>query len=461
MVSSADTFFRSASSLLLLAVSLLLAGCREAPERPPNIVLLTIDTQRWDYFGSYGYRDAGLTPTIDRLAARGTRFQQAVSVAGTTFPAHASMLTGLYPRQHGARSNYHALGTDIVSVAQTLDQAQYQTGAFVSFRSMLTNGHLNRGFQADNTAATAGQPKVVQSGEKTLQQANDWLRDTDPQRPLFLWLHLFEPHGPYDLTDYADQRLSDYDGLLRDGADMDKLLNRTPEIVNSEANLAALRTLYAGEVNLADRLIGRLLDSLDALGRLDDSVVILTSDHGQGLGEGRRMGHGAVLWEEVIRVPLIIADFREPRRAEVVTERVGVIDIAPTVADYANLPIAFDRFGRSLRNASDERLSDEQIYLAGVELRTGESAEASWYDPDSVAVYAGNLKQIHRRGQVTLFETRAQDNHIVAVKADSADAISAYLSDAAEQFLSLDSEARSYELTEDIADQLKGLGYTQ
>jgi arylsulfatase A-like enzyme len=293
-----------------------------------------------------------------------------------------------------------------------------------------------------------------------VEQANQWLRSLHQDQPFYLWLHLFEPHGPYEISDYARQRMQDYGGILKNGADMQLLLGKSKQILESEQNLEALQHLYAGEVNRADKLVGELIEALASEGVLQNTIVILTSDHGQGLGENGTMGHGAILWESVIRVPLIITDFRTPA-GKTVQERVGTIDIAPTIADFAGLDKAFDQHGQSLRNAASGELEPDQIYFAEVELRTGASAEESWYYADSLAVYSGNLKQISKRDKLELFETRAADNHLTPIAPDQISALAEYLAGLNEEFLAAESRFKSARVSEADRDQLQGLGYTQ
>jgi len=450
----------SVSVMVILAVAAFV-GLRYSPaEKVPNIVLITIDTQRWDYISSYGYSDTGLSPVIDDLAARGTRFVQAVSTAGTTIPSHGSMLTGLYPRQHGARSNWHELNPGATSIAEVLGEAGFQTGAFVSFDSMMKVGDLGRGFVTHNTPFDRPDKKVTQAGSITVEQANQWLRSLHRDQPFHLWLHLFEPHGPYEISDYARQRLQDYDGILKNGAEMEVLLGNKQQILGSEQHLQALQHLYAGEVHRADGLVGDLIDTLASLDVLQNTIVILTSDHGQALGENGTMGHGAILWESVIRVPLIITDFRTPV-GNTVQERVGTIDIAATIADFAGIDKAFDQHGQSLRNAASGQLDPDRTYFAEVELRTGVSAKESWYDPDSLAVYSGNIKQASNRDKLELYETRLVDNHLTPIAPDQISALAEYLAGLNEEFLAAESRFKNARVSEADRDQLQGLGYTQ
>jgi arylsulfatase A-like enzyme len=326
-----------------------LSACTGESESRPNIILVTVDTLRWDYLNSYGFPDAGHSPAVARLASQGVLFENAVTTIGTTIPSHGSMLTGEYARVHGARSNFHHKYPQVPTITTSLAEAGYQTGAYVSNVHMFTVGGLDEGFEATNDQSMNDQPELgnLFTGGNTVRLANRWLESTDADRPFFLWLHLWEPHGPYDVTEWSRSRMADYEGLLRDGMRLEHMQRHKAEVLDSPENTAAMRTLYAGEVHLADRHLGRFLDDLEAKGLLADSVVIFTADHGQSLGEKRKMGHGPVHRETVLRVPLIIADFRNPAPQRVAT-RVGTIDIAPTIAELAGLNERFDQSGQSL-----------------------------------------------------------------------------------------------------------------
>ena len=275
-----------------------------------------------------------------------------------------------------------------------------------------------------------------------------------------MWFHIFEPHGPYDMTAYAREKIGAYQGILENGADMKTLLNNQQQILDSEENLRVMRQLYAGEVNLADQLVGSLLDSLEAQGQLDNTVVIFTSDHGQGLGEDRQMGHGATLWESVLRVPLIVTDFRNPR-ASVVNERVGVIDIATTISDFAGLDQGFDLNGQSLRDADRKSFDPDRPYFCAVELRPGKSAQESWYDPDTMAVYSGDLKLVSHKNGLALYETRPDGHELTPVPRQSMAALAEYLEGLSQEYLSMESRAVASEISEADLEQLQGLGYVQ
>jgi arylsulfatase len=450
--------------LMLLALSALTACLNETVNRP-NIIFITIDTLRWDYLSTYGYPEAGISPAADRIAASGTVFDNAVATAGSTIPSHGSMLTGVYARMHGARSNFHGKYPGIPTITPDLVEAGYQTGAFVSNQFLINVGLLGEGFETDNLpfkdSERGGRP---QTGDKTVAQATEWLDSLDPGRPAFMWLHLWEPHGPYDPTDWSTERLDEYEGFLKDGVTLDHIRKETGRINEQEAHVEAMRTHYAGEVNLADQHLGQLLDHMQATGWLDNTLIIFTADHGQSLGENKRMGHGPTHRETVIRVPLIIADLRQPAARRVAT-RVSVIDVAPTIADAAGLERTFDYAGRSLLRP--EELGDDWPYFAEVVIR--QETDANWertkssttYDPKALAVYTGPLKMTYQHGRYRLFETGYELLAAREIELASEPVMADYMQGLIDSFQELQLDITADEVAEEDLRILQGLGYTQ
>ncbi|MDX1572213.1 MAG: sulfatase [Xanthomonadales bacterium] len=439
-----------------------LSGCSDGPDRP-HLVLVSIDTLRWDYLGPYGYAEKHISPTVNWLAENGTVFNQAVASAGTTIPSHGTMLTGLYPRQHGARSNFHALYPETDTIARALTDAGYQTGVFTSTNIITKVGKLNRGFQADNLPAP-GKPGITgpQPGSVTLGEVEGWLDTLTPSEdPIFLFLHIWEPHEPYEVTEWGDERMGDYGDFLEDGVSVEDLRQRGQEIRNSDEHVAALQALYSGEVHAADRVLGQFFENWKRRGLLDNTVVIFTADHGQGLGERKRMGHGPTHYEHVIRVPMIIADFRDPEARRIDT-RVGTIDIAPTLAELAGLEPMFDWFGYSLLDP--ELLDPNQPYYVEVELRTERDTvqrDDPWYDPDAVGVWAGDLKLISRHDEYRLLETYTDNSFPTPVDPEAEQTMFNYLSGLIDSFRETKIDFTEAELSEETIKQLQGLGYVQ
>ena len=293
---------------------LLLSACDRAPK--PDLLLITIDTLRADRLGSYGYAQAR-TPFLDQLAREGVRFAQCMSPAPITLPAHASMLTGQLPHEHGVRNNLgYALPKDGKSVALELRDAGYQTAAFVSAFPLDSRFGLDLGF-AHYDDAMPKQETVFEFAERpapiTVQAALKWISKAPKDAPLFVWVHLFEPHAPYAPPEQlAGSFAHPYDG----------------EITASDA---AVRVLVAGFAQL----------------RSQERITIVTSDHGEGLGEHDEDTHSFFLYETTLHVPLIVHAPRHWSPA-VIEEPVSLCDVAPTLRSFAKLR---DRggFGQTLR----------------------------------------------------------------------------------------------------------------
>jgi choline-sulfatase len=294
-----------------LALSVL-CGC-DRRERP-NVLVVTIDTLRADRLGCYGFGLAH-TPAIDRLAADGVRCADVATSAPITLPAHCSIMTGLYPPAHGVRDNgNYALGPEAVTLAERLRAAGYRTGAFVSAAVLARRYGLDQGFDVyDDDLWSEDDPQLFMIRERpaarTVDRALAWLADRTKNaqpEPFFLWVHLFDPHQPYALR---------------------------------SVDLAALTpTPYDAEVAEADRGVGRIVDWLREHGVLDDTLVVLTADHGESLGEHGEPTHGIFIYDSTIRVPLV---WRLPRvlpSGVTYPGPVRHIDIVPTVLAILGLP---------------------------------------------------------------------------------------------------------------------------
>ena len=450
-------------ALIGLALAALAACSPQATQRP-NILFITIDTLRADYLTPYGYEDPSVSPTVEDLAEHGVVFEHVSSTAGTTIPSHSSMFTGLYARVHGARSNFHGLYDGVRTVTQALHDVGYQTGGFVSNQFLFTIARLDRGFDVVNAPFLDSEGGKPQSGSKTIAEAMKWVDGVKKSRPSFMWLHLWEAHGPHDLTDWAAQRMGDYDGPLKDGVTLEQIRQPLKFVTNNSANIQALRTLYAGEVNLADHYLGQLLDHLGKIGWLDNAVVIFTADHGQTLGENRHLGHGPTLRETVLRVPLIITDYRHPAASRTPT-RVGTIDIAPTIADYAGLEEHFDYVGRSLTDP--QALADDWPYLSEVALR--EETDRNWervknnssYDAAALAAYHGPYKLIYHGGDYHMLKTGCKRPEGCPIKESDQPDIAESLHGLIDQYQKIDIDRAEGNVSEEDLRVLQGLGYTQ
>jgi len=289
------------------------------PDPPANVLLITVDTLRADAVGAYG-APGEATPWIDRLAAGGVRFADAHAHNVLTLPSHANILSGRGPQQHGVRDNAgfrFPAGTE--TLATLLRARGYRTAAFVSAFPLDSRFGLDRGFDVyDDSFADASAPSgfLVQErgGPETVARARAWL-DTKDARPWLCWIHLYEPHFPYR--------------------------PREPWASRFAGNP------YRGEVAAADAALQPLLEPLLALGKRGRTLVVLTADHGEALGEHGEATHGIFAYEATLKVPLVLY---EPGRTSprVVTAPASHVDLMPTVLAALGVPAPSGLTGRDL-----------------------------------------------------------------------------------------------------------------
>jgi len=288
-----------------------------------NVLLVSIDTLRADHVGSYGY-PAAQTPALDATAARGVRFAHATTVAPLTLPAHSSLMTGTFPGYHGVRDNGgFYLGDDQQTLAKALRARGYRTGGFVSAFVLDHRWGIGQGFDRyyddfdlAKYRVDVGLDAVQRPGSDAVAKAIEWL-DQDTAQPFFAWVHLYEPHAPYEPPEEIRARFP-------------------PTLVGA----------YDGEIAAADLQVGRLLDHLSTAGRLDRTLVVILSDHGESLGEHGEEQHGFFVYESDIHIPLVLAGPGLPAR--VVDDPVRIVDVMPTVLDLLHLSIPAAVQGRSL-----------------------------------------------------------------------------------------------------------------
>ena len=295
-----------------------LASRRPSP-RAVNVVLVTLDTLRADRLGCYGFTGVE-TPNIDAVARDGVVFEQATSAAPMTLPAHASILTGLVPPHHGVRDNGgFFLEPDKTTIAERFRAAGYATGAFVGAWVLDRRWGLSQGFDAYSDRFDLSKYKVVnlgtvqKKGDEVMDLALAWL-ETVKERRFLAWIHLYDPHTPYE----------------------------PPEPFKSRYP----RQPYLGEIAYTDQVVGRLVGWLKAAGKWDSTVLVLMADHGESLGEHGERTHTFFVYDATVHVPLVVRTPWGDRGRS--SAQVASVDVMPTLLDLAGLPPEPNVDGRSL-----------------------------------------------------------------------------------------------------------------
>lgn len=354
---------------------------RRSTDSRSNVLLISMDTTRADHLACYGHPTIK-TPNIDRLAAEGTLFLRCAADVPVTLPSHTSMLTGTYPFAHGVRDNgqFH-VHADNLSLAEVLDDAGYATAAEVAAYVLNREFGLAQGFDtySDVTAARRSGPPGEQAAnerkaEEVRAAAGAWLRAHATER-FFLFVHFFDPHRTYAPP---------------------------PEFA------AQYRNPYLGEIAYVDAQIGHLLELLDELDLARKTLVILTADHGEGLGEHDEETHGNFLYDATLRVPLIL---RCPDRIPVgrrVETHVRLIDIAPTVVDFLDLPALPAAHGTSLMSLLAERPSEWRFPAYAETFYPKFSMGCGWYR----AWISDGWKYIHA-AKPELYDLREDPDELV------------------------------------------------
>jgi len=332
--------------------------------KQPSVVLIIIDTLRADHLSCYGY-SRNTSPVIDSLAGSGIMMKNACSQAAWTLPATTSIMSGLSSRSHGAGMDVRTgrvfgLDPGMPLIATIMNGNGYATAGFFNVYLLGSDFGFHRGFEAfscrDNGDGFARQ---------TVDAAVAWLEDAGGDKPFFLAVHFFDVHDPYDPPDPYDRYFT------ADGLQGDTFWEFTPDgAVKNQERLDYLMGLYDGEIAYVDHELGRLFSSLRRLGLSDNTLVILTADHGEEFLEHGYVGHGRTFYPEIVHVPLIFSGSGIENGVGV-SSACGQFDILPTILDYCDLPSPEWQDGVSLfdTDARDNRV----IPSSGI--NTGEDFE--------------------------------------------------------------------------------------
>jgi len=447
-----------------VALAATFAGCSEPP-RTPDMILVTLDTTRADRIGVYGY-ERPLTPSLDHLASSSVTFRRAWSTSAWTLPAHASIVTGQRPSSHGATSGlakeHPPLGSETspeflaaslpypvdesaTTLAELLAARGYATAAFIGGPHLLPQFGVLQGYEHRDVALPADGKRRA---DELTNAAIAWLERVPRDQPVHVLVNYFDPHAPYTPPPGYD----DLPGAHRPLRSPDLEVVTGPKL--SPAERAAYVDRYDGEIRFMDFHLGRLMAALERLGRFDDALLIVVGDHGELLGEHGLLQHGHALYEELIHVPLIIHLPGGRDRGRVRDEPVSIIDILPVIARELGLPLPAEAEGLPLGERK----------VAFAELRRGAHFVQRYgkaFDRDLEAVVGWPWKLIVSDSGA--FEVHRLDHDPgEAEDLRDAEAVRELWEALAAERATLRPRRRSArpaELTPDMLDQLRALGY--
>jgi len=350
-------------NLITPLAALALVSCGNDPPRPPNVLLISIDTLRHDHLSCYGY-ERTTSPAIDRIAREGTLFERHISSSSWTLPAHAAIFTGLFDSGHGCTDVDKALEPRHTTIAERFHESGYSTAGFFAGPFLHPAFGFGQGFDryVDCTSygATLDAAKPVDwakddstrrashqdiANPRTFEAFQTWFQGRD-DRPFFAFVHLWDVHYDFTPPPPFDRKFDpDYTGWVT-GRDFFFDERIGPQM--SARDLEHLIALYDGEIAWTDTFIEKIRVELEQAGVLDDTVIVLTSDHGTEFFEHGWKGHRTTLYDEVIRVPLVV---RYPKAVPAglrIAAQTRSVDIAPTLVELCGLEPLRDTSGSSL-----------------------------------------------------------------------------------------------------------------
>ena len=416
-----------AGTLSAFAASLLLGACGGGESAAPDArsaVLITLDTTRWDALSCYGVFE-NVTPELDRVAEESVVYDAAHTVTPITLPAHASMLTGLYPPRHGIRDNgFQPLPPSADTVAEAAQAAGHQTAAFVASAVLDRAFGLDQGFDVFRTPERAATEASVHFAEReapeVVEDAVTWFRDRDRTRPFFLWVHVFDPHVPYEPP-----------------AELHQTATEHPE--------------YYGEVAYLDRELAPLLDALREEGTLELATVVVIADHGESLKEHREETHSFFCYDVTMKVPFLIRYPDGYRAGERSNEIVSVVDVDPTLRAAMGIVAAPGIDGESLyrRTVAEGR----GVYLESYSghMNFGWSPLTGWVDARGKYLHSSEPEYYR------LAEDPDETNNVYVADAPEVEESKRAIAEVAgRDVLEFDASAVT---DEKLMEDLRGLGY--
>jgi arylsulfatase A-like enzyme len=449
---------------VLLCLSVLGAAAGPLAAEPPRVVVLvTIDTLRADHLGCYGY-SRPTSPFLDRLARQGVLFEHVYASSSMTAPSHASLFTGLYPPQHGVRVNDEGFrGVSerrFRTLAESLALHGYQTAAFSAVGFLRS---ISQGFETVD--AGSGNFERYRQADATVDHVLAWLSGPEARGRFFLWVHLFDAHPPRRPPKHGPARLGFESAAAAELYARDLVERHGVQLsaYKGLADLADSYDQYDAEIRFADGELGRLFDRMEAAHLNDSAVWIVTADHGEGMGNHDWIDHVRYLYDEAIRVPLIVYAKGRWSAGTRVNDVVRHVDVAPTVFDLLGLTFAQSGYvppGRSIRPLLEGRPMPP-VFAFSIR-RTWGPDHPDWERGEVFSIENLEWKYIaHSAGKNEMFDLR-QDPLELHNLADQHPPIVERLSDTAWQmFTSLRNGGELPKPATDPAtsEELKALGY--
>lgn len=345
---------------------------------PPNIVLVSIDSLRPDHLSAYGYPRL-TSPHLEKLVREGARFDQAISTTSWTLPSHAAMFTGLYDSTHGLFDNGLSLSKNHLTLAEILSAQGYDTAGFFGGPYLHPTFGLGQGFDVyqscmtttpdaatgvevrEGASSNQGRSHEDITGPRTRTEVARWADTQDPDDPYFLFVHLWDVH--YDFmppAPYDTMFDPDYEGPITGALMSDAKIQREM----SPRDLQHVLALYDGEIRFTDHILEGILTDLRARKLLDNTIVVVTADHGEEFFEHGQKGHNKSLWDEVLRVPLIVHYPGHIEAGLTIKHHTSLVDLLPTLASYAGFEGELAAQGRNLRPLLEGGELPEERHLA-------------------------------------------------------------------------------------------------
>ncbi len=444
---------------LSILCALALAGCGAdpSPSGPPtgwNVLWIVVDTLRADHLGPYGYAKP-TSPALDALADRAIVFENAYSAAPWTKPSVASMLTSLYPPQHRVlyESTENQLASSLTTLPEVLKGHGYRTCAISENPYVQPETGFHQGF--DLFERVPGFEDFKGQADAGAAKAIAWIGESS-DTPFFLYLHVLDPHGPYTpAEEYAGPFLAglpEETGRIAKGR-VGRMLEGEKVVMDLNAQgLAYLEALYDAEIREVDAALGEVLAFLEAEGLTENTIVLFTSDHGEEFLDHGSLRHGYRLYEESVRVPLVLA---VPGRAAQRVDRVVAhhVDLAPTVLETLGLPVPEEWRGRNLLRAMEDGAGEPGVFVS-----------TDWRDLERRAVRRGEWKLIahedqDRRHLFHLGDDPDERHDRIGAHPDIAEALFEAYRAATGPIPGVTPHDATGDVNEELEEELRGLGY--